>query len=797
MEFDQAIYTRGKELLYEPELGIGLGIVASSKMEEEFVRCCKKIGADFISERSEKTAQFVIYREEFHEYVGVSLRPAMNSDGGGANIECRIFVPAEGEKSRAEERLDKSENYCIDYYLVDNSAVNGKLERVQLPQGSGSLKINYRSILNKYFGEQKRLAYFLYKIYPILFSEKDFLLIILDQGQGKEEKFFTIAREITSLIHCLVPEISNGGREYRKRLSYSVNSEKNIGRVNIAYSSNESLDPENRFYLEKDQNEKLPEVYLALAQKAMESSIKYQKFIKEILDKKAENITSKKIREGYFWWKVEKGEKIARSEVPFRIEELDKKDFKDQEEEKLFIKYILLEDDLETGELRIIWKKFIQPSFFDNLKSKEMLDVVEHMILRMYEKSQKGYQRFLTDIPKDIQVDIMFRLFSRNDSCIRKHLEKICTFEEYWDAIELYSCLIRNEKYIKYIQQCSFVKEIPKKIREDVFKTLMIGATNKNEALKALGITWEKIQQDDICSMLFCSWAFGMQEYSIWDIVGIGDLEQYEKIRAKIEEKSYFSKIEEKQLEGEERQKAELNRVCYCLWKQVVEQKRYDLQRLENFEPAKFHEEKEEFFNRLENIVKKRGESQDGIIYLKLELEKEKIWARFPEKAPYRRQRMYKDLKIKTPHLYDNLLRVSYLGKDPQVVEMIQEIRDFEYASQESSQRRNDVERGTESIEVCEKGQSVEERIYILENGMRELRKENCELKKQLEGLIEIVHKLQRQVKELSGGINGQLVPEQFALLPGYQNSGSNNVGGGIGRVMVTSKCDENDEWFR
>ncbi len=786
MEFEQAIYTRGNNLLFEPDLDIGLGIVASSKMDRQFVMQCKRIGGNFKSERTEETVQFVIYSEGFHSYVGVSLRPALNEDGGGANIECRIFVPAENEKGKAEERLGKPESYYIDYHSVNTFAVDGRLERVELPQGSSPVKRNCRNIINKYFTEPKKLAYFLYKMYPILFAEKRFLLILLDADQWKEE-LFTIAGEITSLANYLAPVNPDGGIEYRKRLSYSVNAEKNMGIASIAYSADESLSHENCLYLGKELDENIPEVYLALAQKATESVCKYQKFIDEILDDKAENITSKKMQEGYFWWKLSNEEKVPRNEIPFRIEELVEQAAKDQNEEKLFIKYILLADDLETGELRTIWDKFICPGFCDRPKSQEIIDLMEHMILQMYERSRKGYRHFLTDIPGDIQFDIMFRIFLRNDSCIRKHFETIQSFEEYWDALKLYNCLNSNEKYINYIQQCSFAREIPEGIRKDFFYTLRISAIDKKEGLRALKIMWRKIQQDDICSMLFCSLAFGKQGYSIWDAIGIGDLERYEKIRSRIKEKPYFSSIEEEQLKDGGRRKAELNRVCYGLWKLVVEQKRYNLNGLENFEPIEFYEEKEEFFNQLEGIVKKRAEVQDGIIYLELELEKEKIWSRLPKKAPYGRQGMYKNLRTKFPQLYENLLHISDNGIEPQVVEMIQEIRRFEVDLGESNKERNNAGRGMVNagivdVKVNESGRSLEERLYKLEDEMCGLKKENQELKQKIE--------------ELAYRINRQSISAHSSMESDPQNVERNDVSRKAGHVARTSKCD-NQEWYR
>lgn len=573
MEFEQAIYTRGTGLLYETGIGIGLGIVAASRNEREFVESCRRIGSNFKSEWSEQTAQFAIYDNKLDTYVGVGISPAVNRDGGGANFLCHIFVPVKDEGN--QEVFNRPEKYYIDYPFIKTPVKRSRLDRVDLSSFQGISEGNYRRILEKYHLDSKRLAYFLYKIFPVMFMEKNLLLIVIDEEQWGEKEHPDIAKEMTGLANYLAPGEQDSGLAYRKRLSYSVHAKRNIFVANIAYSSDEDLYTENRFYLGREPDETAPEIYSYLAQKALESLSAYKCALCEILDNKIENISSRKLYEGFFRWKLDTGKRVVKNEIPYQMDTMIKMAKDDPKDGEMFIKYILQADDLTIRDLRIIWKEFLVPELAHESKLDKIQDSAERLLVQIYEKNKKWYYRILWTIPKDPRSNIIKDLYSQNEAYIRGHFEEIQTFEEYWDAIELYSCLNGNKQYEEFVKQLDIAKMIPEQIRDFVllcFKDSDMDTEARSQIRKYI---WScKL---DIPSKLFCSWAFDLQQYSIWEDITIGDIGQYEKVKAAIEDTPHLHKIENEPLKDKRNRKAEWNRGCYCFWKQFSESEDNDL----------------------------------------------------------------------------------------------------------------------------------------------------------------------------------------------------------------------------
>ena len=150
-----------------------------------------------------------------------------------------------------QEAWDSGGQNPGDYYLEYpfQAQVEKKADLPQLELQPDLNRECYEEKLRTYFPEKRKLAYFLYKLFPILFSEKNQLLIVLDQQYHKEQEWAVIAREVTWLASMLAPGDGVQAGEYRKRLSYGVYVHKNAKNVNLVYSDNENLNTE-RFYLD-------------------------------------------------------------------------------------------------------------------------------------------------------------------------------------------------------------------------------------------------------------------------------------------------------------------------------------------------------------------------------------------------------------------------------------------------------------------------------------------------------------------------------------------------------------------
>lgn len=666
MKFEQAFYTRGSNLMRET--GKGLGLVSYSNPKRDFREGCMSVGSDFGKEWSDKTAQFVLYADTFRTFVGVGVSPELSGEGGDVNKICHIFVPCEEERKAV---VCNPEMYYLDYPFQRECKKGEQLDRIEL---SPVLREkDYLRILEKYHMDQKRLAYFLYKIYPLMFKEENFIWILVDSQEWKEEEYPAIAREITWLASCLAPGVGEEGIDYRKRLTYSVNAEDNTAIVHIAYSDNRKIeDKHEKICLGKEPDVEIPELYLRLAEKAVESLLSYRNFVFSIMYSQIENIRSEKLRENFFKWKLREGEKIPKRELPCPMDVLIDKAKRDSSFEGAILKYIPQAEDLEAEELRRLLKEIVirkLPDCTEQEKSLELTKLAEILIFRVYEKSMRLYQKTIAELPKTVKASLVQYLLFQEDSCIQRHFGKIETFEEFWNAIKLYSCINENNKYKQYIINLDFAKEIPGLIRENVLAC--VGNSEQNNQIKATQIFVWEMCKNDIPSKIFCTWAFENQDFNIWKEIKLGDVEEYEKVKSVIQNKPYLQKIEEVPLKDG---KAELNRECYCIWKQIVEQKECELQALDKFELSKVREDMQNFLDNLEKIIIKRADNKDYIIYLMLEVRLDAVCSGTYERIPVRRQAIYDKLKKEEPHFYAGLVKTKCDAEGIEIKEKLEEI---------------------------------------------------------------------------------------------------------------------------
>lgn len=355
MIFEQSFYTRGNALINES--GTGLGIAAASSLQKSFLDGCMAIGSKFNTERSDITAEFVMYSEEFQSFVAVGVSPATNADGGVVNKLCHIFVPDEEERKMKRGLIP--ENYYLNYPFKKSVEKGSNPGTVALEP---VLRIeNYMDILEKYKFDTEKMASFLFKIFQILFNEKNLLLIVADESEYTREEHAVIARELTWLASCLVPGVGDEADRYRKKLSYGVYSKENISVINLAFSSDENLHT-NRLYLGKSPDMEIPEVFYCLAEKALESRDAYREMVSEIRNGKNERrLDSKTLLMLYLMWKLKSGEDISQKDIPFSMDYLMKNAASDDGYRNLFIGCITHLDTVSLRDVIKIWNNFAEP----------------------------------------------------------------------------------------------------------------------------------------------------------------------------------------------------------------------------------------------------------------------------------------------------------------------------------------------------------------------------------------------------------------------------------------------------
>lgn len=431
MRLEQAFYTRGTNLLNEKKEG--LGIAAASNTSHSFLEGCMRIGSCFDRERSGENAQFLLYSGDFQCFVGVGLAPADNRDGGNVNKLCHLMIPS--EEQRARESVWDPNQYILEYpyrTTYEKGEILPVLESVSCLEDS-----DYQRILSDYHLDRKKLAYFLYCLYPIFLGEKNQLLIVLDEAEHRREEFAVIARELTWLAACLVPGKGERGKNYQKRLGYAVYSRDNISRVNLVYTEEESLG-QHRFYLDQ-MEEEVPECFEFLAGEALESSETYQKALTELLETEEDSLkSSTQLMELYFKRKIKLGEKITEKDFPDTLSRMAVFAQDDDEYRNMVMEYIRQTEMIESSELLNVWS-FVKRW---EIKEEETEKVnYREMIKRLIDFSyigRKHYEKVIKTIPSEERKKILEELYQQENSCMWKHIGEADTMEAYVKAVDLY-----------------------------------------------------------------------------------------------------------------------------------------------------------------------------------------------------------------------------------------------------------------------------------------------------------------------------------------------------------------------
>lgn len=570
MKFEQAFYTRAYRGITDKDGEEGLRIVAASRQDKMFLNDCLSIGGRFYTESEcvDKTAEFVIYAKEFGAFVGVGISPAPGTDKVGGNKLCHIFVPVQHMDTK--ENAPRPEEYYLKYPFQKSYRQTGTLAPVQVTPYLNH--DSYKKILHQYEFDQGKLAEFLYKLYPVMLNKRNLLLILLDRSLYQEAEHAQIARDITWLASCLVPGVGKEAAEYQKRLSYGVYTKENISVVNLAYSADQAL-YDYYFALGRKPEEEAPEFFQILAQMALQSKQCFQTFVKEILEHhKKSRVSMSDFNELYFFWKLDHKKPVKQEECPITMEQMVEHATNSIQEWKVLINYILSVDNLGKNEMVMAWKYIIAPENGDIIKESQEISAIIRLITLAYDNSRHNYKLFVERIPTSIRSQVLNDLYVKKDSCIKKHLEEISNIPDFLQVEELYHGLSDQGYSLKLqtIVEQKLKGEIPETIRNRftayLKKRNAMSLDYRKNVEKKL---WETNAKGDLTSKLFCSLMLGVRTYSIWESIPLCDVGQYESIYAKIQQNPAYAPIEDEAVAG----KAEVNRNCYCLWKQVVKYK--------------------------------------------------------------------------------------------------------------------------------------------------------------------------------------------------------------------------------
>ena len=460
MRFEQAFYTRGSDLLNEK--GTGLGIAAASRTNYKFLQNCMSVGGKFNTERSKEKAEFLVYSDRFSSFISVGVSPAFNEDGGNVNKLCHMYIPTEISENPADAFID------FDF--------QSKVERgAQLDVVEKSSYLDTRDFslyLNKYGINEEKLAYFLYKLYPVALKEKNLLLVVLEEGKSEEEIMKT-AREVAWMFHCLVPAVGKDAITYRKNLSYAANSRDNISIVNLAFTTDESLFANHRIYLNAVEEIEVPEVYRALAEKAVSSYEEFEQMITSLQESCAGfSMNCENLELMYLQWKAEQKLPIYHDMLPMSMESIIVEANKRKAYRKLLYTLILALDRLTGTDTKMIWNRVMGPVILANLQDEIDVKCFEAAMLKvlctMYEEEKDYYLLVLENMKQEVKCSYMELLYNEKFSIVKSHMKGIENVAECEKILNLYDGLYENLEFLEELT----------KIAERYYKEMSLNQRN-------------------------------------------------------------------------------------------------------------------------------------------------------------------------------------------------------------------------------------------------------------------------------------------------------------------------------
>lgn len=449
MKFEQAYYTWGENQLSRYKRG--LGICAASNLKDDFLDKCLRLGSVFQSEHTNKTAEFTLYSEEFRAFVGVGISPRAEGGDKRLNKLCHFFIPVESGKEQ------EPEEYYLPYPYDREIEDGAEVFQIEIP----GTEYDYREILQKYGLNRKKLGGLLWKTYPYAFGEKDSLIFVIDREKHQIEEDAQIAREITWLLSVLVPRPEGRPNLYRNRLSYGVYTTDNVSAVRFVFTDRQQLG-EDRYYLDENyqEDEKIPEVYLALADSALKSCQEVQMFLKEIFEcKYAQRIQSSDLSMMYYRWKLNHREIVTQEDLKeywqgILVQVVQSKWYK-----SFLMDYLKQAEKMDNQSLANAWVRGVFPELnrrYDDMTIEEQESIEEvaaKVISMIYEENRTNYEVFIKKLTDNQKQKVLQKIYDQEDSCIEKDIQDAQDIQKLCQYMELYKQLSGEEEFCRDVRE--------------------------------------------------------------------------------------------------------------------------------------------------------------------------------------------------------------------------------------------------------------------------------------------------------------------------------------------------------
>lgn len=453
MKFEQAFYTWGLEQLsFAKE---GLGICASSNLEDAFLKKCMTIGSKLNSEGTERTAEFVLYSPEFESFIGIGISPRDSRGDKRINKLCHFYIPA--ERGEIQEPAD----YLLEYPF--QKVVAGQ-ELSQ--QEIGKKEYDYSEILARYHydaseeNNQRRLAKLLWKAFRCAFGEDEKLFFVIDRGvHPNMDEDANMAREITWLLCMLMPRPVNEKNLYYKQLSYGVYTNENTDLVRFIFT--DRLNPEeNQLLVDQSvkEEEEIPAIYVKMAECAQESLETFQKFLAALLiGETGARLEHAKLQKSYYCWKMSQEVPVTRQEMN---EEFCKVRMivKNKADRKAWLQYLGLTEELTMDDMIDYWQDAVRPLLgkYEELTEEEqtlLKNVTKKFLCRMYQKHRKNYRVMVRKIPTQLQKEILCELHQKDSSYLEEEYHSIDSVEDFNTFADTYAFFHQEEAFVENLMK--------------------------------------------------------------------------------------------------------------------------------------------------------------------------------------------------------------------------------------------------------------------------------------------------------------------------------------------------------
>lgn len=441
MKFEQAFYTWGENQLSRYKKG--LGVCASSCLQNSFLDKCLGLGGLFNTEHTERTTEFILYSQDFQTFVGVGISPAQAGSDGRMNKLCHFFIPADAEEIR------EPEEYFLEYPF-QRETEPGQLPQAELEKAC----YDYRGLLKKYHFDRERLAELLWKTFPCTCGEQNQLVFIIDREKYSEEAYGQIAREVCWLLSMLAPVVWGDRDSCRKNISCGVYTVDNAQAVRFLFTDKEEEGKENFSLCDgSGAEEEIPEIYVTLADRALLGTEALQAFYQELYDcRYTKTIQTRMLPMLYLRRKLNQGETVSAEEMEKEWNVLLVQCSRSKWHRKLLRDYLRQGAELDNHRLVQIYRRMVSPQFdqvvsYGPEEKEELIQDVVYLGESLYGVNRHNYQILIKAIPRQIRKEALGRFYERGKTGIRKDMEKIQSAEELENYLKAYRELKEEETF--------------------------------------------------------------------------------------------------------------------------------------------------------------------------------------------------------------------------------------------------------------------------------------------------------------------------------------------------------------